>query len=379
MHTTPDPTSAPVPPSASPPSSGPPRPRAIAIVTAAVAAGVVAVAGLLAIPAPRGLAEPTGDAALIDALAPALAGHHVVAAVLVDGAGTRHAGFGADESHEFEIGSVTKTVTASLLADAVERGEVTLDTTVADLVGERASGSPAADVTLRELASHTSGLPRLDATTTAASIVPGILRHDPYSLAPDEVVDAALAEQLTTRGTVAYSNLGSALLGQLLAERAGVPFEKLAAERFVAPLGLGATRFPTTPAELGPGAPTGANEARQSAGAWTMRGYAPAGCARSTTADLAIVLRAAMSGELPGQEPFEAVAPVGEGTEVGLAWFRTSLDDGRNVVWHNGMTGGFASFVGYVEGEERGIAILTDTAASVDEVAFGILEGSVPA
>lgn len=376
MTAPPVPDHAPTGPPAEPPRR---RPRPLAIVLAAVSAAAVIGAGLLAVPAPRGLGEAQGDAALAAALAPALDGHHIVAAVLLDGTETRFAGFGTDGSREFEIGSVTKTVTAALLTDAVERGEVTLDTTVADVLGERAAGSAIADVTLLELASHTSGLPRLDAAATASAFVPAMLRHDPYATTPEGLVEAALTADLTERGTVAYSNLGSALLGQLLALRAGVSYEELAAERFVVPLGLGATRVPTTPEELGPDAPTGATEAGQSAGAWTMGGYAPAGAARSTADDVALVVRAAMSQQLPGQLPFEAVAPVAEGTEIGVAWFRTALDDGRSIVWHNGMTGGFASFVGYVEGEERGIVILTDTAKSVDEIAISILEGGVTA
>ena len=64
--------------------------------------------------------------------------------------------FGADEHTQYEIGSLTKTFTALLLADAIRRGEVTADTEVGALLP--LDGAPIADVALAELASHRSGL-----------------------------------------------------------------------------------------------------------------------------------------------------------------------------------------------------------------------------
>src|SRR3712207_71288 len=78
-----------------------------------------------------------------------------VSIAVVDGATVTYAGFGADEHTEYEIGSITKTFTAALLADAIQRGEVTADTKVGALP---LGAAPAANVTLAELASHRSGL-----------------------------------------------------------------------------------------------------------------------------------------------------------------------------------------------------------------------------
>ena len=102
-----------------------------------LAAGVPAAAALLGMtaataPRPAFLGDPMGDQQLTDALAPHLRRHRRVAVALLDGErAPRFAGFGADQSTEFEIGSISKTFTGALLAEAVEYGEVTLETTVA--------------------------------------------------------------------------------------------------------------------------------------------------------------------------------------------------------------------------------------------------------
>lgn len=363
------------------PAAGPRRSkRPLGFLIAAASVVAILGAGFLAIPMPRALGTETGDAALAAAARPYLDGHENVGVVLIDGADERFAGFGAEDDRVFEIGSSTKTFTATLLQDAVARGEVTLDTTVQDVLGERAAGSAIADVTLRELAAHTSGLPRLDAESMASATLPQLLRQDPYGIDAPTLVDRALASPLETRGTRAYSNLGTALLGQLLAERAGVAYPALVSERILDPVGMPATTVPTTAADLPPDAPTGATAAGQPNGAWTMGGYAPAGSIRSTPADMGAYIRAAMDGTLPGSVPFEAVAPLEQGEgEGGVGWVRTPLDDGRNVVWHNGMTGGFASFIGYIEGEERAVVVMTDTAIPVDELGLALLDGSAAA
>ena len=108
------------------------------VLTAGVPAAV-ALLGMAAVtgPRPANLGEPMGDHQLTAALAPHLKGHRRVAVAALDGDGPpRFAGFGADQTTEFEIGSVSKTFTGALLAEAVERGEVTIETTVAEVLGE---------------------------------------------------------------------------------------------------------------------------------------------------------------------------------------------------------------------------------------------------
>jgi hypothetical protein len=134
-----------------------PQHRTRTVVALALAALVVLL-GVLAQPSPPSLSTlVTGNAALAARAQPLLAGalDHVSIAV-VDGSTTTYAGFGADEHTEYEISSLTKTFTGLLLADAIRRGKVTADTKAGTLLP--LGGTPLADVTLAELASHRSGL-----------------------------------------------------------------------------------------------------------------------------------------------------------------------------------------------------------------------------
>ncbi|WP_422116269.1 serine hydrolase domain-containing protein [Brachybacterium sp. UNK5269] len=350
-----------------------------------LAAGVPAVVGLLGLsaltnPRPARLGDPVGDEQLLTALAPHLTQHRRVAVALLDGSGApRFAGFGADATTEFEIGSLTKTFTGALLAEAVERGEVTVATTVAEVLGEEAAGSEIAEVSFAELATHTSGLPRVALTAIGSSVLATFLRKDPYAGrdAPRVIADA-LGSTLLERGTYSYSNLGAALEGQLLARAAGTDYASLLTARILEPLGLSATYAPITPEGLRDSATRGHGANGLPQAAWTLDGSAPAGGIRSTAADLATYLAGTLDGSAPGAAAASEILVEGSATSHNaMNWFHQDFGDGTWQVFHNGMTGGYASFAGFTPDTGRGIVILTDTARNVDEIGVGVLTGEV--
>ncbi|GAB2538287.1 serine hydrolase domain-containing protein [Brachybacterium huguangmaarense] len=388
--TTPDPT----PPDPSTPAPSTPAPtgaasapgsrrpsRRTVLATAIPAVLAVGAAGALGSPRPAMLGERTGDTALADALGPHLGGHRRVAAVLLEPDGSpRFAGFGADEHREFEIGSITKTVTAALALDAIAQGALTEDSTVADVLGDRAASSAIADVTVRELTAHTSGIPSLPAEMGWGTALRSMLRKNPYAgRTPDDVIDAALSSAPSGRGTYAYSNLGTALEGQLVATALGTPWHELVRTRLVESLGLTETRVPRTVAELGDDAPAGHVADGHGAAPWPQDGYAPAGGVRSTTADMATYLASMIDGTNPGAAGIEPTVEIGEGQGIGFHWVTTTTADGQRLVWHNGMTGGFASFGGWNRETGRGVVLLTDSAISLDGLAVAVLTGEVAA
>lgn len=337
--------------------------------------------GALAGPRPARLGAATGDRDLAAELAPHLTGQRTVVCALVDGDDVRFAGFGADEQREFEIGSASKTFTAALVMDAVRRGELELDATVQDVLGASATGSAIADVTVRELASHTSGIPSLPQPVIAKNVWRTPLHRDPYAgFDAQDVVDLALSAEPVRRGTVVYSNHGVALEGQLVARAAGAPWQDLLAERLLTPMGLSATRAPITASHLGAHAPTGFTITGHRNGAWTMDGFAPAGGVRSTAADMVTWLRSMMDGSNPGADGVHPTARQNGTTSVGVNWFTTTLPGGTSATWHNGETGGFHSFCGFSPEAKRGWVLLSDTADSAtDDLAFEILDGKVVA
>jgi len=349
---------------------------------AAGAAALVLAVGVLAAPRPPSLSTAgTGDAALSASLAEAATlepgARDTLAAVLIDENGATYAGLGADQHTEFEIGSITKTFTALLLAQAVERGEVTLDAPVGDYLD--LGDSAAADVTLAELSSHRSGLPRIATTVPAlvTSLWSGYRGSDPYPYDLAALTEHAKASALTDRGTVAYSNLGVALLGQALAAAAGSDYAELLQSRIFEPLGMDATSLPVTTDGLAPNARTGFTAAGRPADAWTLNAYAPAGGIRSTTADMALYAGALLSADPAlGVDPATVLDPRGGSGDdplIGLAWFTQAPEDGT-ATWHNGGTGGFASMMALDRDANRAVVVLGNTATSADAVAMTILE-----
>jgi CubicO group peptidase (beta-lactamase class C family) len=138
----------------------------------------------------------------------------------------------------YEIGSITKVFTGTLLADMHERGHVKIDSPLAELLPGGVT-APVADekpITLAHLATHTSGLPRLPSNMDPT-------HHNPYADFTVEKMYAFLGGHELRRppGKYEYSNYGMGLLGQVLAERAGKTYEQLVIERICEPLGMSDT------------------------------------------------------------------------------------------------------------------------------------------
>jgi CubicO group peptidase (beta-lactamase class C family) len=247
----------------------------------------------------------SGDPALLKRAEPHLRGLNRVALAYLDGDAVRYAGVGADERTPFEIGSLSKTFCGAVLMDMVAKGEVTLDTTVSEIIG--APGSQLADVTLRELASHTSGLPDFTATETGSlNTWFGLLHADGARQNAAETVADVLSQRLQARGTFSYSTAGIALLGHLLAHQAGTTYEELLGQRILRPLSLTDTALPVTRSGLPRGWAKGLLGGRP-AEPWTLHGLAPGGGMWSTSADLGSWMRLNRDGRQPGAAGLEPV------------------------------------------------------------------------
>lgn len=300
--------------------------------------------------------------------------HHLGIAEIADGR-VRFAG--SDPDREFEIGSISKTFTAALFADAIERGEVREDTTLGEVFPDAQLRGPIAGVTLADLSSHRSGLPRLSPRPgPLRAIGSQLTRSDPYDQSAEELLSDLPGIRLKDPGTVQYSNFGVALLGMALEEVTGTGYAELLRLRLFEPLGMADSYAPITPDGLRPGAPSGNSAALLDADPWTLGASAPAGGVRSTPRDLATFVRAVMEGSAPGADAARPRFPDDEGegrrTEIGFGWF-TVTEDERPLTYHNGSTGGFSSIVGFRPGEGRALLVLSDVALSVDG-ALGLLE-----
>lgn len=336
----------------------------------AVVVGLVTVAvGALFMPQPQTLSsDVSGDTALIEQVRAGLPAGPFdrLSVAVIDGDSVETANFGATGETEYEVGSVSKTFTATLFAIAIERGEVTEQTTLGSLL--YLGDSPAASVTLGDIATHHSGLPRLPGSILPLSLLTNYTGGDPYPYSVDELVEQARGVQVSDEPKFEYSNLGFALLGQALAAAAGTDYETLLESRVTEPLGLTDTFAPTV---LPPDATTGLTATGRHSDPWVMPGYGPAGSIRSTLDDMVDYVIAQRDETAPGVEATEPRTDAGESSEIGWAWITTGP-----VTWHNGMTGGFASFVGFDRESGRAVVILSGSAVSLDDLAFALLEDS---
>lgn len=267
----------------------------------------------------------------------------------------------------FEIGSVTKGLTGMLLADAISRGEVELGTTVA-AIQPAVEGTPLGAVTLRQLATHASGLPRLagGAKTTWRGLRFAYLGLDPYrGLTPDDVFSDAARQRLDRPGQYLYSNLGGALCGQLIARAARCgDFAGLLHHRILVPAGL----THTSVGGRGQAAPAGRSPLGFRRQPWVMDGYAPAGGVRSTIADMARLAVGLLTATGPGCESLNAIDGAksdGGDRPRGMFWIiqRTPVS-GLRMIWHNGRTGGYSAFFALLPDRGQAIVVLSSVAQS---------------
>lgn len=301
--------------------------------------------------------------------------------------GTRGGSEPVGEGTRFETGSLQKVLTARLLAQMVEDGDVELDTTLGEIWPDVDFADRAvADTALESLATHTSGLPRLpigsDPGLTRSLLPTRFFKVDPYRAAGDplQVASSMDGAGVAPDSPTAYSNFGFALLGEALGEAAGSDYRTVLNERVLEPLGMDATVV----AGPGGGPPENAAPPYRMASApavlWSGGHYAPSGLGTwSTPEDLNRLLAAGQDagdpatelthgpreGEgLPGEEEFDA--------RSGLAWVLWNVD-GTEVAWHNGATSGTTTFAAHTD-DGRSVAVMANSAeAPAERIGFALL------
>jgi D-alanyl-D-alanine-carboxypeptidase/D-alanyl-D-alanine-endopeptidase len=279
----------------------------------------------------------------------------------------------------FEIGSISKVFTSMLLADMVNHKEVALEDSAAKYLPEHVkmlerNGKP---ITLLDLSTHASGLPR----------VPGNLKpKDPANPYADYSVDD-LYEFLSSYtllrdpgSEVEYSNLGGGLLGHILAKRAGADYETLVRIRITEVLGMPDTVI-TLSSSVKERMATGHNAMLAPVANWDFQSLAGAGALRSSANDMLTFLEAFLGYRASPLAPamkamLEVSRPVGKtGLETRLGW--NTLGE---IVWHDGGTGGFRSFIGYDPKARVGVVALSNasTLVGVDDIAIHLLKPKAP-
>jgi D-alanyl-D-alanine-carboxypeptidase/D-alanyl-D-alanine-endopeptidase len=285
-----------------------------------------------------------------------------------------------DAATLYEIGSVTKTFTATLLADEVIKGGVSLDEPVARLLpGYAIPSRNGKQITLQTLAMHDSGLPRLPTDFRSANPA------DPFTDYTAARLEDFLKSYVLPRDPgdqYEYSNLGVAVLGNALAMHAKVDYATLLRARILSPLGMSdsaTTMVAGTQSRYAPGHGLAGNPVPN----WNLGVFAPAGGLRSSGAEMLSYLKANMgltpTPLYPAMQLAQKARGPGpkSGDQIGLVWLTQVRPDG-NIIWHGGNTGGYSSFIGFTADRKHGVVILTNVAADVDALAFATLRPSWP-
>jgi len=307
---------------------------------------------------------------------------------VIDSTGSRFVSYGTtyrdgvaavDGRTLLEIGSISKVFTSLLLADMVLKEEVSLRDPVADYLPADVDLPRMGDrhITLEDLATHRSGLPRMPDVALSLSLetqTPEFSEQQLY----DFLSRCTLVHDIGSQ--YMYSNLGVGLLGQALANRAGKDLEELLMERVCKPLGLPDTRFSLSAEQ----------ESRQAGAHDWIHNPTPqlqfgalkgAGSLKSTAADL-LSFVAANAGLVEVSESLWPAmhvthlsrqnTPFGK-VRVALGWHTFTLH-GREIVWHNGATLGNVAFAGFDREAGKAVVVLSNARGIIDDIGIHLLD-----
>lgn len=284
-------------------------------------------------------------ARLAEAVVPALPGYAVFAAVAADDGG--YAVRISDDcplDGRFEVGSVTKTMTGTVLAALADDGIVTLG----DRIGCWLDAGRNSGITLEQLATHTSGLPRL-----APSHVAGAA--DPYAYLTAEVAERELRlVPVGARGQEwAYSNFGYQVLGLALERAAGTSLRELLDKYVFTPLAMSCSGVPGQ----GGGCMIQGRAQGRRVAAWTHH-LCGAGGVEASAEDMARYLSACLT---PPCSPYGRAI-----RQAQRARYRIDALRAAGLGWaigppgylgHDGAASGFRAMIGLRPGARRAAAV----------------------
>jgi D-alanyl-D-alanine-carboxypeptidase/D-alanyl-D-alanine-endopeptidase len=312
--------------------------------------------------------------------------HASIVIAVLDGKHSAVYGFGSVQAGKnikpgadtvYQIGSVTKTMTGLLLADAVAENKVTLDEPVATLLpGYTLPAFDGKKISLLDLATHYSSLPRLP--DNFAPQDPANPYAD-YTAAKQRQFLAAYHLPRAPGTAFDYSNIGYAVLGTALAAQAGSSYEALLQKRIAVPLGMRSTSNTPSHGMLARLAPGHLLSGEQTP-AWELNAVAPAGGVYSSARDMVAYLQAYMFKPLRPYalaiQPQRPLAPDSD-AKIGLAWL-LEQKQGQSYAWHSGQTGGYTSYAAFTTDGKRGVVVLTNTARTVDALGLSALLPGTP-
>lgn len=328
----------------------------------------------------------------------------------------------------FEIGQLSSLYTTAMLSLMVQRGNVNLTDRVSSYLPETVTvpATPAGrPILIEHLATHTSGLPRLPDNLVSDDpddplkgysvelMYEFLARHadaqregpeslfgfdDPEEGDPErgntEGDDPEGGDPLEEEGRYAYSDLGMGLLGHVLEQASGESYDDLVRELLGDPIKLANTA--NAPSQsMGTYLATGHDDARRPVPAWSDTTLVGGTGLRSNLHDMMTLVSANMGIIYALPEDFTeddstryhasfdslivARNPTDEeGVRTALGWKVSKDAQGRDIHWLTGQTNGFYAFAAFLKAWRKGVVVLSNSSASVEDIGFHLLSARNP-
>ena len=275
----------------------------------------------------------------------------------------------------FEIGSISKVFTSTLLANFVIDGKVKLNDNINDYLKTPLNNST--EISFIDLANHTSGLPRLPTNLDLTKVNP----ENPYKEYKEKELEDYVTNQLelSNKGENQYSNLGAGLLGYTLSKIENDTYESLLQNKIFSKYDMqnSTTDITTIKGDL----VKGLNNEGIEVPNWDLAVLAGAGAIFSTVEDLSQFAISQFEYknkelELTRVKTFE----LNKNMDIGLGWHILKNKSDNLWYWHNGGTGGYSSSMVIEEKSKNGIIILSNVSVfnpnmgNIDKLCFELMK-----
>ncbi|CUA88869.1 serine hydrolase domain-containing protein [Pseudidiomarina woesei] len=279
----------------------------------------------------------------------------------------------------YEIGSVTKTMVAYLLA----KSSVEETTNLEQKLKHFFPAAPSS-ITLEQLATHTSGVPRLPADLFSDANPTDPYAHYNLALLEQALPTVLLGHAGADAQSYEYSNFGYGLLAEALAKAHETNFNQLLTSQLFRPLGMSSSSMALAqiPADETQSAALadGHDALGQVVAPWHFQALAGAGAVRSTLPDMITYVQAMMTmsaeQQRVAQQLFAPRFSMGDCCQQALGWILKQDANAQWFAWHNGQTAGFGAYVGFYLDGSRGIVVLNNQSVINNEYAEQLLTGT---
>ena len=275
----------------------------------------------------------------------------------------------------FEIGSISKVFTATLLANFVIAEKINLNDNINDYL--KTSFNKDTEISFINLASHTSGLPRLPSNLDLTKVNP----ENPYKEYKAKQLEEYLSKhlELSNKGDYQYSNLGAGLIGYTLSKMEHTTYENLLQHKIFSKFNMSNSTSAIN--KINGDLVKGLNTEGKEVSNWEFSVLAGAGAIFSTVEDLSQFAIAQFDDsnkalQLTRKKTFE----VNENMDIGLGWHILKAQSKNFWYWHNGGTGGYTSSMVIDEKTKNGIIILSNVSAfnpnmgAIDKLCFELMK-----